>query len=135
LDAGAPQFAVAPVEHVLARRQGPPADIADPGGPALSTIQLFDARGNEFPLFENVRRTRDEGHETGVHAWDHRQWQDRLLGFPPAKTSDSAAISIESPSSVAVPCVSTYAIRLAPTPATRCASRMTAACPSILGAV
>ena len=38
-----------------------------------------------FP--EIARRTRDEGHETGVHAWDHRKWQDRLLKFPPEKTA------------------------------------------------
>jgi len=38
-----------------------------------------------FP--EIARRVRDEGHETGVHAWDHRKWQDRLLDFPPAKTA------------------------------------------------
>src|SRR5262249_7387263 len=29
-------------------------------GPALSTIQIFDARGDEFPLFSNVRRLRNE---------------------------------------------------------------------------
>jgi len=29
-------------------------------GPALSTIQLFDSRGDEFPLFENIRRLQDE---------------------------------------------------------------------------
>lgn len=29
-------------------------------GPALSTIQTFDSRGNEFPLFENVRRQQSE---------------------------------------------------------------------------
>ncbi len=29
-------------------------------GPALSTIQLFDGRGDEFPLFTNVRRERNE---------------------------------------------------------------------------
>ncbi len=29
-------------------------------GPAISTVQLFDSRGNEFPLFENVRRVRNE---------------------------------------------------------------------------
>jgi len=38
-----------------------------------------------FP--EIARRARSEGHETGVHAWDHRKWQDRLLDFPPAKTA------------------------------------------------
>jgi peptidoglycan/xylan/chitin deacetylase (PgdA/CDA1 family) len=29
-----------------------------------------------------ARRTEAEGHETGVHAWDHRAWQDRLNSFP-----------------------------------------------------
>jgi hypothetical protein len=29
-------------------------------GPALTTIQLFDGRGDEFPLFSNVRRVQDE---------------------------------------------------------------------------
>jgi peptidoglycan/xylan/chitin deacetylase (PgdA/CDA1 family) len=38
-----------------------------------------------FP--EIARRVRDEGHETGVHAWDHRKWQDRLLGFSPERTA------------------------------------------------
>jgi hypothetical protein len=29
-------------------------------GPALTTMQLFDARGDDFPLFSNIRRTQDE---------------------------------------------------------------------------
>lgn len=29
-------------------------------GPALTTMQLFDARGDEFPLFTRVRRSQDE---------------------------------------------------------------------------
>jgi undecaprenyl phosphate-alpha-L-ara4FN deformylase len=43
---------------------------------------LLPARpiGTAFP--DILRRARDEGHETGVHAWDHRTWQDRLLRFP-----------------------------------------------------
>lgn len=29
-------------------------------GPGISTVQLFDSRGNEFPLFDNIQRTRNE---------------------------------------------------------------------------
>ena len=50
-------------------------------GPALSTIQQFDSRGDEFPLFSNVRRQRNEfriGNEfkfagfrlNWLHGWD-----------------------------------------------------------------
>jgi len=51
-------------------------------GPAISTIQLFDVRGNEFPLFENVRRVRNEyrlGNEFrlfGVRVNWMRGWED-----------------------------------------------------------
>jgi len=51
-------------------------------GPALSSVQLFDSGGNEFPLFENVRRVRNEyrfGNEIrffGVRLnWTHG-WED-----------------------------------------------------------
>jgi hypothetical protein len=51
-------------------------------GPALSSVQLFDSSGNEFPLFENVRRVRNEyrlGNEIrlfGVRLnWTHG-WED-----------------------------------------------------------
>jgi undecaprenyl phosphate-alpha-L-ara4FN deformylase len=39
-----------------------------------------------FP--EVARRLEQEGHETGVHAWDHRAWQDGLLRFPPARVAE-----------------------------------------------
>ncbi len=39
-----------------------------------------------FP--EIARRLEQEGHETGVHAWDHRAWQDGLLRFPPARVAE-----------------------------------------------
>jgi undecaprenyl phosphate-alpha-L-ara4FN deformylase len=39
-----------------------------------------------FP--ELARRVRAEGHEVGVHAWDHRRWQDRLLGMSDAWVAD-----------------------------------------------
>jgi hypothetical protein len=51
-------------------------------GPALSTTQLFESRGNEFPLFENVRRLRNEyriGNEIslkGVKLTWMRGWDD-----------------------------------------------------------
>ena len=54
----------------------------DQNGPAISTIQLFDNRGNEFPLFENVRRVRNEyrvGNEFrlfGVRVNWMRGWED-----------------------------------------------------------
>ncbi len=39
---------------------------------------LMPARLIAVALPEVARRVRDEGHEVGVHAWDHRRWQDRL---------------------------------------------------------
>lgn len=51
-------------------------------GPALSTVQLFDNRGNIFPLFENVRRLTNEyriGNEFTVFGFRvnwMRGWQD-----------------------------------------------------------
>ena len=41
-------------------------------GPALSTVQLFDSRGDEFPLFADVRRQQHEyraGFEVGMLGW------------------------------------------------------------------
>jgi undecaprenyl phosphate-alpha-L-ara4FN deformylase len=42
--------------------------------------------GAAFPAIG--RRARDEGHEIGVHAWDHRTWQDRLLEFPESRVRE-----------------------------------------------
>jgi hypothetical protein len=70
-------------------------------GPALSSIQLFDARGNEFPLFENVRRVRNEyriGNEikllgvrlTWMHGWeDFKEDSNFLSGQNPGSNPDS----------------------------------------------
>lgn len=48
---------------------------------------LLPARliGLAFPGI--ARRTAEEGHETGVHAWDHRRWQDCLLTWKPGKVA------------------------------------------------
>jgi hypothetical protein len=55
---------------------------ANQNGPAISTIQLFNDQGNEFPLFENVRRVRNEyrlGNEIqflGIRINWMRGWED-----------------------------------------------------------
>jgi undecaprenyl phosphate-alpha-L-ara4FN deformylase len=47
---------------------------------ALSgTVLPARAIATAFPAL--VRRMEAEGHETAVHAWDHRNWQDNLLSF------------------------------------------------------
>ncbi|HKI86053.1 MAG TPA: polysaccharide deacetylase family protein [Thermoanaerobaculia bacterium] len=48
---------------------------------------LLPARpvASAFPAV--AKRAASEGHETGVHAWDHRAWQDRLLKWPGSKVA------------------------------------------------
>ncbi len=48
---------------------------------------LLPARPIATAFPEIARRTRGAGHETGVHAWDHRAWQDRLMTFDAAKVA------------------------------------------------
>ena len=43
---------------------------------------LLPARPIATAFPEIARRVRAEGHEVGVHAWEHRRWQDRLLSWP-----------------------------------------------------
>lgn len=35
-----------------------------------------------------LRRIRGEGHEIGMHGWDHRRWQDRLPDYPASRLRD-----------------------------------------------
>jgi len=42
---------------------------------------LLPARRVATAFPELVRRIEGDGHETAVHAWDHRNWQDNLLTF------------------------------------------------------
>jgi len=42
--------------------------------------------GTGFP--DHLRRADREGHETGVHGWDHRRWQDRLHRFSKEEIAD-----------------------------------------------
>jgi undecaprenyl phosphate-alpha-L-ara4FN deformylase len=43
---------------------------------------LLPARMIAVAFPEVARRVKDEGHEAGVHAWDHRRWQDTLPRLP-----------------------------------------------------
>lgn len=76
-------------------------------GPGLSTVQLFDARGDEFPLFLDVRRQRNEyrlGGEATVagftlnvlHGWDNFK-DDTPLGLrgpePGNNPADNTSLS------------------------------------------
>ncbi len=65
-------------------------------GPGLSTIQLFDSRGDEFPLFANIRRQRNEyrvGNEVKAFGfrlnWMHG-WDDFKEDTPISLTAPSA---------------------------------------------
>ncbi|MEP6941973.1 MAG: polysaccharide deacetylase family protein [Betaproteobacteria bacterium] len=42
-----------------------------------------------------MRRVRDEGFETGVHAWDHTKWQDNVAGASPAWTERQMQLACE----------------------------------------
>ena len=63
----------------------------------------------KFP--DIVKRISDEGHEVGVHAWDHRLWQDHLDGLTKEQIEQQFARSFECfekalghrPGSVAAP--------------------------------
>lgn len=49
---------------------------------------LLPARPIATAFPEIARQTRERGHETGVHAWDHRTWQDRLLRLDVARVGE-----------------------------------------------
>jgi peptidoglycan/xylan/chitin deacetylase (PgdA/CDA1 family) len=47
-------------------------------------------------LPDTLKRIRDEGHEIGVHGWDHRRWQDKLGSYDPEKLRDEFSRMIEA---------------------------------------
>jgi hypothetical protein len=76
-------------------------------GPAISTIQLFDDRGNEFPLFENVRRVTNEyriGNElrlfgirfTWTHGWQDFKEDSNYLSGPNAGNNPASITTLSS---------------------------------------
>jgi len=55
------------------------------GWRTLLSGTLLPSRPVAMSFPDLVRRADRGGHETGVHAWDHRAWQDRLRRFPAAR--------------------------------------------------
>lgn len=47
-------------------------------------------------LGDVLRRTAGEGHEVGVHAWDHVRWQDSLDHLPESVLHDDYAQAVEA---------------------------------------
>jgi undecaprenyl phosphate-alpha-L-ara4FN deformylase len=57
---------------------------------------LLPARPVAAAFPEIVRRIEAEGHEAGVHAWDHRLWQDHLPELDEAAVREQLARASES---------------------------------------
>ncbi len=82
-------FAMGPDRSGLAimnvfTRPGFLAKMLKSGAPKIYSLRtmlsgtLLPSRPVATAFPDILRRTDKEGHETGVHAWDHRRWQDRL---------------------------------------------------------
>ena len=83
-------FAMGPDRSGLAvlnlfARPGFLAKMLRSGAPKIYSLRtmlsgtLLPSRPVATAFPDLLRRAEREGHETGVHAWDHRRWQDRLL--------------------------------------------------------
>lgn len=70
---------------------------------------LLPSRPIAIAFPELCRRIRDEGHETGVHAWDHRTWQDRLLRLPASRVRQELDRGFEAYRSIFGTAPQTYA--------------------------
>ena len=57
---------------------------------------LLPARMIATALPNVARRIAAEGHEVGVHAWDHRRWQDRLGSFSEGQVARELARAYEA---------------------------------------
>lgn len=57
---------------------------------------ILPARMIGLALPEIARRIVAEGHEVGVHAWDHRRWQDGLESFSDAQVARELARAYEA---------------------------------------
>lgn len=57
---------------------------------------LLPARPIATAFPELVRSIADAGHEVGVHAWDHRRWQDKLLELSPAEVEEQVRLACDA---------------------------------------
>jgi undecaprenyl phosphate-alpha-L-ara4FN deformylase len=48
---------------------------------------LLPARPVSTAFPETARRIAAQGHEVGIHGWDHRSWQDRLLSYTDSRVA------------------------------------------------
>jgi len=89
-------FAMGPDRSGLAvlnlfTRPGFLAKMIRSGAPRIYSLRtmlsgtLLPSRPVASAFPDLLRRAAGEGHETGVHGWDHRRWQDRLPGLPAAE--------------------------------------------------
>jgi peptidoglycan/xylan/chitin deacetylase (PgdA/CDA1 family) len=49
---------------------------------------LLPARPVATAFPDTARRIAAEGHDVGIHGWDHRSWQDRLLSYPDSRVAN-----------------------------------------------
>ncbi len=47
-------------------------------------------------LPDTLKRIRDEGHEIGLHGWDHRRWQDKLAKYDAARLREEFAKMVDA---------------------------------------
>ena len=51
-------------------------------------------------LPDTLKRIRDEGHELGLHGWDHRRWQDGLPKYDAARLKDEFSRMVDAHRSI-----------------------------------
>ncbi len=47
-------------------------------------------------LPDTLQRIRDDGHEVGLHGWDHRRWQDRLPQYDPERLREEFSKMVDA---------------------------------------
>ncbi len=58
------------------------------------TLLPAPAIARSFP--DTLRRTIDQGHELGIHGWDHVYWHDYVVGLPVAEVTSEVDRALEA---------------------------------------